>query len=347
MRVTSEAVRRSGRIAIATGAIMAMLTAPAVAAPGWRQIATGVQRFATDGVRYGLWQSAGPAVTVLDTDSGRTRTLAPGCYLDGGDGGRFLLNCEHGQELLDARTGLLTALPNYQYKEWSTVGLRYVGGGAPRGTHCGAQPTHDECVALYDISTGGVNEVPALRMSDLDREGAPPICRVARARILQLAHTEGFEPFEYEGSYARRLLVTPEYRGERPLSRIRIDRCQGGPTVLHTRPYPVGIEMRGGVVFWTALSESREPLEFSEEIASRHGEVEAYFVASRKRITWPAPRVRVNLTSCGGESSPIGVDGGAEDTARDIFWVAATNAECGIKGSPIVTAYAVFERPLR
>jgi hypothetical protein len=184
---------------------MSATAAPAAtAARGWRDIARGVKAFLTDGVRYAAWQRPGSPITVLDTFTGRTRELAPQCEPVDADRGRLLLDCERQQALIDIRSGSVTQLPSLgELSAWSALGLDYVGGKAASGTHCGERPTHDECLALYDIATGAVVSVPKLRISDLDRPGAPPLCQADRERLLALAHGEGFEAFDYIGGYER------------------------------------------------------------------------------------------------------------------------------------------------
>jgi hypothetical protein len=98
---------------------------------------------------------------------------------------------------------------------------------------------------------------------------------------------------------------------------------------------------------WTALTAPEEPLRPADEIDQTRGEVEAYFVASGKRLTWSAPRARVRLTDC-GEPTPVGVDGAAEHTRRTVFWLAATEERCGEKGGPTAPIqFAVYARSLR
>jgi hypothetical protein len=336
-------------LAAATLVAVVALAAPAAAAGhGWRRIATNVQSFVTDGVRYAAWKQPGLPITLLDTYTGRKVALAPGCSEAWqAAGGRLLLECDHRQGLFDIRTRSFKPLPAFEYASWANLGLYYVAGGAPRGSHCGERPTHDECDALYDLRSGKVTLVPALRMSDLDRPGAPPLCRAVRERLLAVAHNEGFEAFDYVGDYERGLLVTLDYVGERPLSQIRIDRCHGRPTVVHTRPTPFGIELRGGILMWTALTRPEEPLGTGEEIERTRGEVEAYFTASGMRLTWTAPRVRVQLPTCGELGpTPVGVEGAADHTRRTVFWLAVTEEVCG-KAGATASAHDLYARPLR
>jgi hypothetical protein len=343
---------REGHAAIVVLAAMLvaaiLLAAPASAAGhGWRRIATDVKSFVTDGVRYAAWKQPGLPITLLDTYTGRRVALPPGCSEAwGAAGGRLLIECDHREGLFDIRTRSFKALPAFEHAPWFDLGLYYVAGRAPSGSHCGERPTHDECDALYDLRSGKVTLVPKLRMSDLDRPGAPPLCRAVRERLLAVAHNEGFEAFDYVADYERGLLVTLDYVGERPLSQIRIDRCHGRPTVVHTRPTPFGIELRGGILMWTALTRPEEPLGTAEEIERTRGEVEAYFVASGTRLNWTVPRVPIRLRLC-GEPTPVGVDGEADHTDRTVFWLAVTGEVCGEKGGAAVDTHDLYARPLR
>jgi hypothetical protein len=104
-----------------------------------------VTSFASDGGSYVAWQtSKTSAVTVLDTSTGRSRTIAipSGCQLvnETGDGfrgaisGRFLVECGSNEKpegkVIDAVSGQSSALPGGA--RWFALGSRYAFGvGTP------------------------------------------------------------------------------------------------------------------------------------------------------------------------------------------------------------------------
>jgi hypothetical protein len=338
------------RLALALAAVaLAGTPAPAVARAGWARIATDVKAFATDRYRYAAWQRPGAPITVLDTATGRRSAMAKGCELQGGQGegadGRFLVGCGTGLDLLAADDGRLTPLLHFEYGSGPVLARSYVfASSAATGSRCGARPTHDGCMALYEIATGVSSVVPQSRAVDLDEPGARPVCPALRHELYQDVREEAF----WEWSYERGRLAALERIGERPVSLIRIERCHGRPTVLHTRPLPQDLELGGGVLTWASITYPPEPESLLGGEEGEAGEFEAFFPAEHRRWTAPIPRTRVALELCGTQPSTEAIFGEPSHTASTAFWAAGTGVRCGPKGTPSgALAYDIYAQPLR
>jgi hypothetical protein len=334
-----------GRIllaALGAGALAAGAPPPAPAAPGhgWRRVLRRVIAFQTDGARYAAWEGEQGGIVVLDTNSGRTSAEARGCDLWGErpTAGRFLVLCGRIVELLDAWDGALRPLP--EASEWRGVGRRYVWGrpAGPSPAHCNAHPTHDECIALYDIATGTLSAVAESRTVDIDRAGAPPVCPRLHEPFFHLQREEETETF----AYAPGLLVRWVYHGERKVSEVALERCRGKRTILHSRPWPVGLQLGGGLLSWAALTPPEEEGEEPEFREKTHGELELYTLASGRRRTWPLPRTSMVFEGNAFPGRHVGVDGYALHVRRAVFWVGTVELGCGETGC-YPTASDVFE----
>ncbi|SRR5579871_2474369 len=334
---------RSGALAAAlavAAAAASQASADASSHHGWRRMLSNVGTLQTDGARYAAWEASSGSIAVLDTDGGRTRTEAPGCTLWGErpTDGRFLVLCGRSVELLDAWDGALRRMP--EGAEWTYVGRRYVRGrpGGPSQTRCNARPTHDECIALFDIATGAVSAVAESRTVDIDREGAPPVCPGLHKPFFHLQREEATETF----AYAPGLLARWVYHGERKVSEIALERCRGEATILHSHPWPVDLQLGGGLLSWAALTPPEEEGEEDEEREKTRGELEVYALASGRRRTWPLPRTSMVFENGAFPGRHVGVDGYALHVRRAVFWVGTIALGCGETGC-YSTAYDVFE----
>jgi hypothetical protein len=205
---------------------------------------------------------------------------------------------------------------------------------------CRGPRREERCTALYEIATGTVSYVPESQEPDPDRPGARPICRVLRAKVLRLEEPQDERAFGYnEGLLAEALQV-----GEADPTQIRIDRCHGRSTLLHTRPFPTDMEFGGGVFTWTALGVPLEPVGDAEKLARTHGTIELYRLSNGERRSWTLPRLRITRSGLEHGAS-LGVDGYSAHTAYDVFWVGAQTRTCGIAGCQTESSY-VYAAPL-
>jgi hypothetical protein len=280
---------------------------------------------------------------VFDTRSGaQMRAMVPaGCSLEdqGGkseqgppaDAGRFLLQCPSYTALLDGRTHSVRMLPNAPL--WQALGAFYVEGLAGNPATCAQIPAerrnNEPCTALYDIMTRVVSQRPQWQVGNLDRPGAPLVCRALRGTLLaeRMAHRT------YLFDYRDGLLARPAGNH----GNVQIDRCRGRPTILHARGEPVNFDLRGGVLTWDTGHNLETFNEDLEDIA--RGTVFSYRLGTHQRHSWQLPRLRV-----GGISSPTAVLGYSTHTANTIFWVAPEN-DIGIELRQIGTS-AVYATPL-
>jgi hypothetical protein len=195
-----------GRRVLALVALATMyggLCSGAIASP-LRLLAPSTIAFSSDGARYAAWQvRKGSAIVVFDTRTGHRAAISPpaGCELydhNASDlatpaaAGRFLLACSEGSALLDVGSGAVKTLPSPMgpfNSGWVAVGGRYVEWTADQ--HACRQTSSEgrrrvPCTALYDIATGVVSYRPESQLPDLDRRGAPPICRTLREKLIAL-----------------------------------------------------------------------------------------------------------------------------------------------------------------
>jgi hypothetical protein len=218
-----------------------------------------------------------------------------------------LLSCQDGSAVLDAHTDGLTMLPESAGGE--TVGALYVEGN---GTQCSQTPLEiralEPCIALYELSTGVVRQRPQSQVGDINRPGAPLVCRALRATLVRERAEMPSEVFSYSGG----LLARPI--GER--GSVQIDGCRGRRTILYGRGFPGNLDIRSGLLTW----DTGRNVEFYKEGESSNGTVFGYELATRRRHSWKLPRVRVH----GGPEPPaVGAFGYSTHTADTIFWIAS------------------------
>jgi hypothetical protein len=335
----------------------------------FHRLAASTIAFSSDGTRYAAWQvrKASPVV-VLDTRADQREEIVPpaGCELSGltaaeqqtpGAAGRFLLQCGKASGLLDVRTRALTLLPEPigpLNNGWHALATHYVEGTADE--HACRHSSSDRrrglgCLALYDIVTGIVTFRSESMLGDLDRAGAPPICRRLRGELI----SERLTGSPGRAVYSDGLLAKPAGPGgESPLDRVEIERCSGRRSILYGRGEPKGLERgepenldaRGGLLTW----DTGRPGTFfqDEEIgdvapgALAHGALTRYQFSTRRRRRWTLPR----LPLYSGYPQPtIGVFGYSTHTTSMIFWIAAQTVEIG-HGSDVAAA-SVYVTSLR
>jgi hypothetical protein len=309
----------------------------------FHRLAAGTTAFASDGTRYAAWQVGKSPIVVFDTRTGHRGQIEKACGLEGdrpGAAGRFLVSCGgKGQALLDVRTGAITPLPTGEYgPTWEVVGVRYVSG--PAGLHalCHQTKSHEGCTALYDIETGALSEVPESEVRDLDRPGAPLVCRALQSKLFKLNRSELTEEF----SYSNGVLVSTVQIGEAPGTKLRIDRCRGRSTILRSAPEPSDVELRGGLLTWDAVKAPLGALDPEEEAADTHGTLDSYRLSTRRRRSWRLPRLPLDFEG----RHTVGVLGSAAHTDYAVIWISAQSLVCGKTGCDIVTS-AVYAASLR
>jgi hypothetical protein len=252
-------------VALAVCSLLGAGVAWARASP-LRRLAPSVTSFATDGIRYAVWQpSPVSPIVIFDTYTRTRRAVeAPGCVLENeapredpepvaGGGGRFLVSCFKepragcfialGRNLL--RCGEKLAEETAGEKESRAQTQRLLSAQTdtsiplPEGfdwTRVAASyveatleshPT--DCRALYDIATGRVTLSSTSQICDrINRLGvSEPVCSALRRKVLEDTVTRN------EGSaYQNGLLVHPSRNGRT----VQLERCHGRPTTL---PAPV------------------------------------------------------------------------------------------------------------
>lgn len=352
---------RSARIGTVCLVVISTLgagTSPAIAAR-FKKLAVNVKHFATDGTRYAVWQgsSKDSPIIVDDIRTDHRGELLDGCTLYGDDpyrgaaNGRFLASCGSAvgepSSLLDVRTGAISPLPSRRYGlQWAAVGTHYVEGPAGNAGGlldiCAKPKPREACIALYDIATGKLSEVPESRVPDLDRAGAPSVCKPLRSRLLKLEREE--IPDVASFSFADGTLAETEQLGEAPRERVRIERCHGRPMVLRTHREPLHIEVRGGSVTWDNAAEG-EP--YAHEQA-HSGTLTSYDLSTRRLRDFPLPRSALD-TSNSGVPGPIdGVFGYSVHTGKTLFWLATQSVTCGEEADLCSPAtYRVFSASSR
>jgi len=329
-RAAHRACVRVACVALGSAAMIGG-TAPAAPAASVREVVPKTIAFSSDGARYVAWQVRGDArIVALDTRTGHRSSIAPpaGCRLEpqSGEqpeptaaGGYFLLDCSpaKGSErksILNVKTGTSATLPEGPTGfGWHLVQGHYVEGMADEHT-CQRRRTPrgpgEVCIALYQIAAGTISDRPAWQVPDLDRPGAPPVCRALRRKLL--ADKESGLPKLF--SYADGLLAHPAHRA----GSVQIDRCKGGPIVLRGHDEPRNFDIRAGVLTWDTAHHATDS-EPREDV--RHGTLRSYRIAKRMRRSWPLP----SLTLRGGlPGVERGVFGYATHTANTVFWIASS-----------------------
>jgi len=328
-------LRRRRVLALLTvGAAAVGTLVPSTLASPFRRLDGNAVAFATDGTRYALWQfHRGAPLIVYDTRTGHRGEFDDGCGLYGASSpyreaaaGRFLVFCG-GPAMLDVRTGVVTHLPTGEYgPTWSTVGTRYVAGGSAPGQRCRGMRRHEGCTTLYDIATGGLSNVRDAQIPDLDRPGAPPLCRRLRTKLFTLERQvlEGFSYSNGGSDEVGETFYDPRLR------RVGIEGCNGRMVSLHLRSEPKNVELRGGVLTWdTGHSPESAFSEEEEGIDTRHATLTSYSLSSRRRRTWPLPHLPINLNGGEpGEATGAGVFGSSAHTSNTLFWIADRSLSC-------------------
>jgi hypothetical protein len=336
--------------AIVLGACCGELcAADLVCAAPLKRIVSRAVAFATDGGHYAAWQvRRGGTVTVLDTRSGVRKEVAPSptCELYDREsvepmskpaaGGRFLLVCNEGTELLDARSGALTMLPRTGPYDpgWERIGLRYVEGEVKSGCQQSSVERRRGayCIALYELASGTVSYRPESQLPDIDRTGAPVICTRLRQNLIAARAGTSENLFSYgNGVLAQRA---------RRVTDIRIDRCTGRATVLRGSGEAEDIRVAGGILSWDTGQEGQ--YFDNEQLQMRHGTLTTYRLFSGRRHIWRLQRLP--LLGTGLTHAPGGVFGYSAHNADRVFWFAALRITSG--RSRAVEASAVYAAPL-
>lgn len=318
-----------------------------------RQLAPSVISFSSDGTRYAAWQVREDAsIVVFDTLTGHRGTLPlpAGCELERqGDGdpvpvagaGRFLLNCSlqhHGEQkaVLNARTGEVDMVPEGPSGfSWDRAGARYLEGWAADQT---CQRTKrrkgpgEICVGLYDLVTGAIIDRAAWQVPDLDRVGAPPMCRALRHEVL--AETERDAGLPRLWSYANGVFVHAEVLS----TTVHVERCRGPAMVLRGRGEVKNFDVRGGLLTWDTGSDNaaNEP-----EGGPSYGTLTSYRLASGKRRRWVLPSLSLGGSVLG---RPSGVFGYSTHTANTVFWIASRTIGAEEKSTFVVTSSVYASR---
>lgn len=388
MMVRCVRLRRAGQRVFLVAVAVLLVAVPVAGASRLRLVAPRVSSFASDDARYLAWEVPGrPGVTALDMRTGKRRTLSAPCPLMEGDpgpeiggapaaAGRFLLECgEESRALLDVRTGDTTTLPSlaphpyYGYGPiWEAVGSRYVIGSAGTSERCPNRRPHEGCEALYAIATGKVTDVAQRLVPDLNRAGAPPLCRALRAKARAFSEHE-FQPDVLAATYfgyGEGELVYPEglLREDiaEPLEHLHLDRCHGAPRLIPTHSVSradrdgnvLNIVLADGFVTWDTARFSEEYAEEPEQSANIFGKaaVVAYDLRTSVRRSWSPPALRLTVTEAGTGrvEREMGIFGYAVHTADDVVWVAERSdiRNCGEKGcSTTVKDSAIYIAPIR
>ena len=318
-----------------------------------RRIAPSVVAFATDGTRYAAWQATQSSpIVVLDTQTGKQKAYA-GCSLANEEeeqgpiagAGRFVVRCGAAPErLLDVRAGIETPLPTPNVGEWGVAGTRYV---EALGRERYSPELHDcalsasevrmqaACIPLYDVATGAVSYRRPSQPPDIDRPGAPPICRALRGKLLHAEARLSARQFAYHDGV---LAETVRY-GEAPIKRIRLTGCRGRTKLISTAPEPENLIVADGLLSWDTGHQATVDHE-GEDI--RSGRVWTYQLATggRRSLALPA----VNTLSVEGKIR--GVLGYSSHAGRTLFWIAATRIVQEGKGGPTLAASAVYAAKL-
>jgi hypothetical protein len=349
-------LRHLRRLAIAAGITLTLLVAPvAVAATSqFRRLAASTVTFSSDGVRYAAWQvREGDPIVVLDTRTGhRSNLMAPaGCELENqassqepvaGAGG-FLLNCyrQHESEqegILDTRTGATNMLPEGPSGfSWHRAGQRYAEGAAG-GQTCQYTKRHrgpgELCVALYDLVTGAIIHRAAWQVPDLDRPGAPPVCRGLRHEVLVETNRDAGLPRLW--SYANGVFVHAEV-----LSRlVHLERCHGRSILLHGDGEVKNFDARGGLLTWDT---GWDPENGEPAADASHATVTSYRLPNGKRRSWPLPSLLLHEYP----QNQRGVFGYSTHTADTVFWIAARTIGYAAEGkASFVETSSVFSARL-
>jgi hypothetical protein len=325
---------------------VAVIGCSAAHASSFHRVDGNAEEFVTDGTRYAVWQyHPSYPLIVYDTLTGHRGEIEDGCQLPqsggGASNGRFLVSCGGRTSLLDIKSRRLTPLPDLG--GWGAVGSRYVATGYGEGLRCRGMRQHEGCLALYDIATRAVSEVPERRLPDLDRPGAPPVCTALRKPVLAETR-EVFSNGYSEGVLAQVI----ERRREGPRNWLLISRCHGRPTLLHTRSEPKSLALSEGLLTWDN-GHSEDGLQQEEEekagLDIKRGAITTYSLSTGRRRDFPLPVLPINRN--GGEPTEpdaFGVYGYSARTKNMLFWIADRSLSCGKGGCQAETHYIYAER---
>ena len=325
------------RIAVGSIVLWGVTVSASAQASRFRRVASRVQAFASDGVRYAAWQaSESPTVVVLDTRTGRrlSITVPAECRLvnqEQAEGygppagaARFLLRCGRSKALLDARSGTVTMLP--ANPAWITVGSQYLEGNGGACTQTTLEIRENKpCVALYNISTGAVSYGPQSQIVDLDRPAAPLICRTLRNTLGRERANTNSNLYSYSAGLLARAVKVGS-------ASVQINRCHGKRTILHAHGEEAqNLDIRGGILTWDTghyITELNETVD---------GTAYTFQLSTHRRHSWPLPRLSV-------PGFTPGAYGFSTHTANTIFWIATESL--GGQGTGYVLSSAVYALPI-
>jgi hypothetical protein len=299
-----------------------------------RRLAPSVTSFATDGIRYAVWQpSPVSPIVVLDTYTGSRREIkAPGCVLQNeapredpepiAEDGLFPISC-----FQEMRNGCFIARGSHLLRCGEKLGEE-----TPS-----EKESRQQVQRLLDARSG----VDVL----IDRPAVTkPVCRALRSKIVMATRGGlGAEQFAYSDG----VFVRPS-RNER---NVRLEHCHGrsltlpgpieptrhitliGPGRRKTRELlspagPNNFDLRDGLLTW---STGHDPTSFDEfQEAIEYGTLTSYELANGRRRIWRLPDIPLYT---GEEPPPNGVFGYSAHTVNTVFWIAArdmTGGEAGL-----------------
>ncbi len=204
-----------------------VVAAPALGAPPpLHTVAADLSsRLVTDNVRYAVFVTPAGAATVIDTRSGARRvlSLAPGCDVEGGAAGYFLLNCPAPFDtqqpyVLRAWSGSLFKVPGgprvFEELSFTSIGKRWLAGYEEHGSTAiyiewgtGRVVSYGEDLGTQiprDLDTGALNPRPRAPHGLLGTFGDYRLLRTGPGlddfRTLVLRH-RGRRQVRLEGCY--------------------------------------------------------------------------------------------------------------------------------------------------
>jgi hypothetical protein len=295
---------------------------------------TGV--FTTDGQRYALYGKAfAPRVTVLDTRTGRRRSLAlpDGCFVLVNLNlrwpaalGHVLVTCNDGtQRDADLRTGAIQALP--RTAGWTNLGAAWAAGAASEG----CAPAH-ACRAYVDLASGEMRHRPRSFAGDLDKPSLPEVPACAGLRNAARAPLDGPSSGQRLYEHRRALILHGPAGPDR--SGLLLTGCHRQPLVLD-RHAANWARLSGGVASWNTANDA---LLYGDLDHVHGGTLAAYSLTSRRVMRWRVPRALFNP---GGEFPRIrGTIGESLHTANRVYWVVPKHYEDDVVLTDQVAVYS-------
>jgi hypothetical protein len=353
----------SGPLLVVAVASLGVLPSAAVGSP-FRQLASTVTAFASDGTRYVAWEAPGEKhIFILDTRTGHRSLVSSPCGLVDkapAAAGRFLLECGLQEEaLLDARTGITRMLPAAPPHSapgygpiWTGVGSRYVIGEGGDSERCRKHRRHEGCLALYDIATSAISEVAESDLPDPDRPGARAVCRALQSRVSKVIRAQTLEglgplsPLQSDFGYSDGLLAEPEGldRNEfaEPVRHLLIVPCHGRTMLVpahaergNLEPYGWDLQFAGGLLTWDTGhligSYNQEEESGTRGADLRHGILGSYDLHVHRSEIWRLPVLALHGTRELVSPSKVvvkGTFGYSAHTDQDVFWIAARSFSC-------------------